>query len=93
MTHRIFKVLAPLFIIMFISVATFSQSNDWENPQLYEVNKEAPHASFMLFNQQQDVFADEYSRSSYHHSLNGAWKFIYADKHADRIKDFYRTIS
>lgn len=91
MTHRIFKVLAPLFIIMFISVATFSQSNDWENPQLYEVNKEAPHASFMLFNQQQDVFADEYSRSSYHHSLNGTWKFIYADKHADRIKDFYRT--
>jgi beta-galactosidase len=35
---------------LIISVTTFSQqaNNDWENPQLFEVNKEAPHATFML---------------------------------------------
>lgn len=66
-------------------------NNDWENPLLYEVNKEAPHASFMLFGNSQDVMKDNYSASPYYQSLNGTWKFIYADKQADRVKDFYRN--
>lgn len=72
----------------------FSQSNnnnDWENPVLYELNKEAAHASFMVFDNQHDVISDEYARSPYYQSLNGTWKFIYTDKYANRIQDFYRT--
>lgn len=78
---------------LFISLIAVSQpaNNDWENPQLYEVNKEAPHADYMLFDKQQDVSKDEYSNSSYYQSLNGTWKFIYAEKYADRVQDFYRT--
>jgi beta-galactosidase len=34
---------------------------------------------------------DDYSKSPYCKTLNGTWKFTYVDKHADRIKDFYRT--
>lgn len=78
--------------LLLVNSTVFSQvKNDWENPQLIDVNKEAPHASFMLFNALQDVIADDYSKSPYHQSLNGTWKFTYVDKHADRIKDFYRT--
>ncbi len=68
-----------------------AQQNDWENPQLFELNKEKPHATFMLFNNIQDVKNDDYNRSPYYQSLNGTWKFVYADKYADRIQDFYRT--
>ena len=74
-----------------LSTAVFAQNNDWENPQLYELNKEKPHATFMLFNKKQDVVQDDYSRSPYYQSLNGTWKFVYVDKYADRTKDFYRT--
>lgn len=78
--------------LLLVNSTVFSQvKNDWENPQLIDVNKEAPHASFMLFNAQKDVIADDYSKSPYHQSLNGTWKFTYVDRHADRIKDFYRT--
>ena len=72
--------------------AAFAQEsrNDWENPRLYEENKEAPHATFMLFNNSRDVVADDYNRSPYFHSLNGTWKFTYADKCSDRPLDFYR---
>src|ERR1044071_2706649 len=83
-----------LFSGLLLTTATnFSQSsrNEWENPQFYEWNKEAPHATFMLFNSQQDVISDNYSRSPYYQSLNGTWKFNYAEKHADRIPDFYRA--
>jgi beta-galactosidase len=71
------------------SVLSQTPGNDWENPKLTDVNKEAPHASFILFSSQQDVMADDYSKSPYYQSLNGTWKFVYAAKHADRIKDFY----
>ncbi|MES2777236.1 MAG: glycoside hydrolase family 2 TIM barrel-domain containing protein [Bacteroidota bacterium] len=85
----------PGIICTLISLLGFgglhAQNNDWENPQLYEQGKEAPHPTFMLFNKKEDVMADNYSRSPWYQSLNGSWKFSYVDKHADRIKDFYRT--
>ncbi|RYY23801.1 MAG: beta-galactosidase, partial [Chitinophagaceae bacterium] len=83
-------IQAGLFLLMSISVFAQSKNNDWENPSLYEQNKEAPHAGFMLFNNPQDVISDDYSRSPYYRSLNGNWKFIYTDKYADRVQDFYR---
>lgn len=74
-----------------MSQLCFAQNNDWENPQLYEWNKEKPHATFMLFSKKEGVLADDYNRSPFYQSLNGTWKFTYVDKYADRIKDFYRT--
>ena len=68
-----------------------STTNDWENPRLVEVNKEAPRATFMLFSKKGDVAVDDYSRSPFYQSLNGTWKFSYVDKYANRQKDFYRT--
>src|SRR5262245_52640100 len=66
-------------------------NNDWENPLLYERNKEKPHASFMLFTAPAEVVADDYSRSTYYQSLNGSWRFSYVDKHENRPKDFYQA--
>jgi beta-galactosidase len=82
-----------LYGIVLLANVGFAQTknNDWENPQLYEVNKEKPHATFMLFDKKQDVSNDDYSKSSYYQSLNGTWKFVYVDKYANRQQDFYRT--
>ncbi|WP_207421315.1 glycoside hydrolase family 2 TIM barrel-domain containing protein [Desertivirga brevis] len=76
-----------VFVCPFLSRG---QNNEWENPLNYEQNKEKPHATFMLFNSVKDVVSDDYSKSTYHQSLNGKWKFVYTDKYANRIKDFYR---
>jgi beta-galactosidase len=84
------KLLYCLCLSANIAMAQ-TKNNDWENPALFEQNKEKPHATFMLFNTVEDVKADEYKRSPYHLSLNGIWKFVYTDKHANRVKDFYRT--
>lgn len=78
-------------ICLLLCLKAFPQQNEWENPAIVEQNKERPHASFMLFENLQDVIKDDYSRSPYYQSLNGKWKFSYADKHAGRVKDFYRT--
>jgi beta-galactosidase len=70
---------------------TQAQNNDWENPKLVDQGKEKAHVTFMLFDSEKDVIQDDYSKSPYHQSLNGQWKFNYVDKHADRVKDFFRT--
>lgn len=90
---RILKCLFAAACTLLICLNGFSQqaANDWENPALPDVNKEAPHASFMLFNNQEDVGSDDYARSPFYQSLNGSWKFTYVDRYADRIKDFYRV--
>ena len=86
MTRR--KLICILCLISQIGFAQ-TKNNDWENPQLFELNKEKPHANFMLFDQKSDVVKDEYSRSPFYQSLNGTWKFVYVDKYADRPLDFY----
>ncbi len=91
MNKSAMKTLVFALILLPALVLAQSKNNDWENPELYELNKEKPHAAFMLFGNQQDVMTDDYSRSPYYQSLNGSWKFTYVDKHADRITDFYRT--
>ena len=87
------KIRRALFLTLTMCCQLgFSQErrNDWENPQLVEINKEKPHATFMLFENAADVKADDYSRSPWHKSLNGTWKFVYTDKYANRPADFFR---
>ena len=80
-----------IFFFSLFPIALLAQNNDWENPALYERNKEKPHATFMLFSEPQDVKRDDYSRSPFYQLLNGTWKFVYTDKYENRVKEFYRT--
>ncbi|WP_157580422.1 hypothetical protein [Segetibacter koreensis] len=83
------KLLLALSLLMNIAFAQ-TRNNDWENPQLFEQNKEKPHATCMLFDKKEDVISDDYNRSPYYQLLNGKWKFVYVDKYAKRPTDFFR---
>ncbi|CAN5782710.1 glycoside hydrolase family 2 TIM barrel-domain containing protein [soil metagenome] len=85
------KFLLACSVLLNAELYAQPTNNDWENPALYELNKEKPHASFMLFDNKQDVVNDDYSKSPFYQSLNGTWKFVYTDKYADRQQDFYKT--
>ncbi|MEO5681669.1 MAG: glycoside hydrolase family 2 TIM barrel-domain containing protein [Chitinophagaceae bacterium] len=83
--------LICLFIFFIHTAVGQAQQNDWENPAFFELNKEKPHAGFMLFSNKEDVVADNYDKSPFYKSLNGVWKFSYTDKYADRPLDFFKT--
>lgn len=88
---NILKLRGQLLLLCLFTSQLLAQSkrNDWENHQLLDFNKEKAHTGFMLYDAVADVKTDDYSKSRWHQSLNGDWKFTYTDKYADRIADFY----
>ncbi|WP_207532119.1 glycoside hydrolase family 2 TIM barrel-domain containing protein [Desertivirga arenae] len=73
------------------------KKTEWENEEIFAVNKEAPHATYIPFTSENALrndpsFSDTGSitRSSLYQSLNGEWKFSWAKQPEDRVKDFYK---
>ena len=64
--------------------------NDWENPIMIAQNKEAPHCTLMPYKSEAKAMEGDRFSSAYFKSLNGAWRFHWAPKPADRPVDFYK---
>ncbi len=54
--------------------------NDWENPQLVEINKRPAHATLISFEDAQDAINNPDQASPYYQSLDGEWQFHFVDK-------------
>ena len=73
--------------------ATGSQAQerlDWENPEVFQINREKARASFYRFKDRQKSVENDYTASPYYQSLNGLWKFNWVKRPADRPYFFYR---
>ncbi|MEU0947902.1 glycoside hydrolase family 2 TIM barrel-domain containing protein [Streptomyces canus] len=58
---------------------------------LFRVGTQPPHTTLMPYADVGQALAADRTRSPYRASLDGKWKFAYADRPADRDTDFYRT--
>ncbi|MDP4240730.1 MAG: beta-galactosidase, partial [Bacteroidota bacterium] len=65
--------------------------NDWENPAVFQINREPARATFLPYADKSSAIADEYVRSPWFYSLNGNWKFQWSPTPDQRPKDFYKT--
>ncbi|MFI1744358.1 glycoside hydrolase family 2 TIM barrel-domain containing protein [Thalassobellus sediminis] len=65
--------------------------NDWENPEVFRINKEAPRASFIPYKTIKQVKKDEVANSPFYNSLNGIWKFNLANSPSERPFYFFKT--
>lgn len=90
--HSLTRFCCSLVLLLQISFCSAQSRNAiWENPQIVDDNKEAPHASFVLFGSKQDALSDDMKRSPFYQSLNGNWKFSYSDNFRNRPLDFFKT--
>lgn len=62
----------------------------WENPRVFDQNKEAAHATLMPFKSLEAALTKKRNQSVYYKSLSGIWKFNWVRKPADRPQDFYK---
>ncbi len=84
------KSIICLLGLFLVFPALISQIPDWENPQIVEINRLYPKASFMNYTNRSDAILNDYCKSPYYLSLNGDWKFNWVPKPADRPVDFYK---
>ncbi|CDF79791.1 beta-galactosidase (GH2) [Formosa agariphila KMM 3901] len=84
------KHVFSLFIFL-ISISSFSQQNDWENPLVNQINRLPAHATFYNFDNETQALKNDRASSSSFKSLNGDWKFNWVAKPADAISNFHEA--
>ena len=71
------------FLLLLIPIAGLdAQQNDWENEQVFGINKELGHNTYVPYSTPDQAIADVAENSPYHISLNGTWKFNWV-RHPD----------
>jgi len=92
--HYFFRVnLLFLFMVMSMNnnlLLAQSASYDWENPKIFNQNKEIPHATYIPFKDVNSALKNVRNESPFYQSLNGEWKFNWVKNPADRPRDFYK---
>lgn len=63
---------------------------DWENPQVFAINKEATRSTALPYPNEELAKTDDYTKSPYYQSLNGTWKFYWVPKVEQIADGFYR---
>ena len=67
------------------------ENPEWENPEIYQINREEPTATFYNYpNIEAALLAQDWRDSPYYISLNGTWHFYYADSVQARPTEFYK---
>ena len=71
---------------------------EWENEQIFAINKEPGHCTYIPFPSTKSLKDDAYfdkpwitPTSSYYQSLNGQWKFHWVKQPSERPVDFFNT--
>ena len=86
------KILTVIFcIIIGLSIRGYSQANDWENPKVFQINREPARATFLPYADEHSAIADEYIQSPWYLDLDGLWKFQWSPTPNQRPVDFYKT--
>jgi beta-galactosidase len=82
-----------LIISLFMAIGTtlLSQTPEWENPEIFGINKEPTRATALPYGTEQQAIADVYSASPYYLSLDGTWKFDWHKRPADKPEGFYNV--
>jgi beta-galactosidase len=74
---------------------TEKEPRDWENPEVFNINREDPHASLISYPDEYSALEDIKTNSPNYKSLDGTWKFYWVKTPDQRpfwfFKDDYDT--
>jgi beta-galactosidase len=84
------KSLVYLFLFLFAARAGAQTTNDWENPAVFGINKEAPRAYFIPYSDEALALKSDKNQSAYVLDLNGSWKFKWVYSPDQHSVDFYK---
>jgi beta-galactosidase len=74
-----------------IQLTAQEKRNEWENPSVFERNKEEARVPFQIYSTEAQAVEDNHQASPYFKSLNGEWKFSIVKTPDKRPLDFYKV--
>ncbi|MGF7137981.1 beta-galactosidase, LacZ type [Roseimarinus sediminis] len=81
-------------ILLLLTLCTMggamAQHPDWENPEVFGINKEEARATSMVYPDEDMAYKNNYQASPFYLLLNGTWKFNWAPNPAQRPELFYQ---
>ncbi|MDR3340380.1 MAG: DUF4981 domain-containing protein [Candidatus Symbiothrix sp.] len=84
------RIVLFLGLIIGVLWTNQAQTPEWENPEIFGINKEPTRAAALPYSNEQEAIADHYAASPYYQSLDGTWKFNWHKKPADKPEGFYK---
>lgn len=91
MVMKIMKQIFLVFVITFTFHGIKSQTNDWENPHVFGINKEKQRATALPYNNIRQAIEDNYGSSPFYMSLSGIWKFKWSKNPSESPVEFYKN--
>lgn len=86
MLHKV-SLIFCLFTVFVHAMGQNSQTQDWENPLVTEINKEPARATFISYPDAKKALGGE--KSPFRQSLNGTWKFHFSKSPSERPENFF----
>ncbi|MDI9861832.1 glycoside hydrolase family 2 TIM barrel-domain containing protein [Flectobacillus roseus] len=80
-----------LTLLLTLLQGSLLAQNPWENPSLIDIGKEKAHADFVLYAEKSSAVTKKPQASPFYQSLNGTWKFVYADRISDAPSNYFET--
>ncbi len=84
------KSVIFIFILFSGMYMSAQELPEWDNPDIVQVNRIAPHATLFPYEKYDMAVAGDPDASENFLLLNGNWKFNWVRKPADRPVDFYK---
>ena len=88
--HRLTKLLYVCLIFL-ISGCEQKTQLEWEDPSIFDINKEPPRAHFFSYETLKLAKEKIPAQSTNFLSLNGKWKFNFAKQVDERPKSFFKS--
>ena len=85
--------IVTLIAIMIIMKNTSGKTNipEWENPTVFQINREKPRAHFFPFESERLAIKGDFRQSKFFETMNGTWKFHLSPTPDKRPKSFYKS--
>jgi beta-galactosidase len=87
----------PATLLLFSSLSGQAQAPkwenpEWENPEVFQINREAPTATFYRYADTKTALQNEnWEKSPFYKSLNGTWDFKYVNTVPERPTTFFNA--